>query len=102
MASTVRRVSVLLTAASLVAPCAARLPSTPPDWASPGLIGGGGWPYASQGVDPGTAGGASYLPRSSVIALPDGRALLIPFGWDEAISVPRDDPRVAAAVRNDS
>ena len=102
MASTVRRVSVLLIAASLVATCAARLPSTPPDWASPGLIGGGGWPYASQAVDPETAAGASYLPRSSVIGLRDGRALLIPFGWDEAISVPRDDPRVAAAVRNDS
>lgn len=102
MARTVRRVSVLLIGASLIATCAAKLPSTPPDWASPGLIGGGGWPYASQAVDPETAAGASYLPRSSVIGLRDGRVLLIPFGWDEAVAVPRDDPRVAAAVRNDS
>jgi GH15 family glucan-1,4-alpha-glucosidase len=37
-----------------------------------------------------------------VIELRDGRALLIPFGEDEAVSVPRDDPQVAVAVGNDS
>jgi GH15 family glucan-1,4-alpha-glucosidase len=102
MARTVRRVTVLLIAASLVATCAARLPASPPGWASPGLIGGEGWPYADQAIDPETAAGASYLPRSSVIGLRDGRALLIPFGSDQAVSVPRDDPRVASAVRGDS
>jgi GH15 family glucan-1,4-alpha-glucosidase len=102
MARSVRRVAVLLIAASLVATCAARLPYSAPDWSSPGLIGGGAWPYASQAVDPETAEGASYLPRSSVIGLKDGRALLIPFGSDEAVSLPRDDPRVTAAVRSDS
>jgi GH15 family glucan-1,4-alpha-glucosidase len=102
MTRTVRRVCVLLIAASLIATCAARLPGTRPDWASPGLVGGGGWPYAGRPVDPEIAGGASYLPRSSVIGLRDGRALLIPFGGDAAVSLPRDDPQVTAAVRNDS
>ncbi|MCW2916445.1 MAG: glycoside hydrolase 15-related protein [Actinomycetia bacterium] len=102
MTRKVRRVSVLLIAASLAATCGARQPGTLPDWASPGLIGGGGWPYASQAVDPETAAGATYLPRSSVIELSDGRAFLIPFGGGAAVAMPRDDPQVATAVRNDS
>jgi GH15 family glucan-1,4-alpha-glucosidase len=102
MARSVRRVAVLLIAASLVATCAARLPYSAPDWSSPGLIGGGAWPYVTQAVEPETAKGAAYLPRSSVIGMKDGRALLIPFGSDEAVSLPRDDPRVTAAVHSDS
>jgi GH15 family glucan-1,4-alpha-glucosidase len=93
---------LLIFAASLAATCGARQPGTLPAWASPGLIGGGGWPYTSQAVDPETAAGATYLPKSSVIGLRDGRALLIPFGAGEAVAMPRDDPRVVTAVRNDS
>jgi GH15 family glucan-1,4-alpha-glucosidase len=93
---------LLLLVAALTATCAASLPDNdPPAWRSPGLIGNGGWPFARVAVDPEEAAGASYIPGSSVLALPDGRARLIPFGLTEPKTVPRDDPRVAEAVRAD-
>jgi GH15 family glucan-1,4-alpha-glucosidase len=97
-----RRILVLLLGATLLSTCAAGLPKdTTPAWRSPGLIGSGGWPFARESVDPETAAGASYLPGSSVLALPDGRAQLIPFGSSTAITVRRSDPRVAEAVKAD-
>lgn len=101
-ARTVRRVTLLLLVAALTATCAASLPdSDPPAWRSPGLIGNGGWPFARAAVSPEEAAGASYIPGSSVLALPGGKARLIPFGLTEPETVRRDDPRVAEAVRAD-
>ncbi|MFG2002575.1 glycoside hydrolase family 15 protein [Spirillospora sp. NPDC048911] len=98
----VRRAAALLLVASLTATCGATLrgPSGP-DWASPGLVGGGGWPFAGEPLSPVDAYGAAYLPDSSVVRLADGRVRLIPFGSDTPITVDASDPRVAAAVRSD-
>jgi GH15 family glucan-1,4-alpha-glucosidase len=72
-----------------------------PDWRSPGLVGNGGWPFSRAAVVPEDAEGASYIPGSSVLALPDGKARLIPFGLDNPVTLRRGDPRVAEAVRAD-
>lgn len=97
-----RRILVLLLAAALLSTGAAKLPrTTTPPWRSPGLIGSGGWPFAREAVDPELAEGASYLPGSSVLALPDGRARLIPFGSSAVITVSQSDPRVAETVKAD-
>ncbi|MCW2901079.1 MAG: glycoside hydrolase 15-related protein [Streptosporangiaceae bacterium] len=71
----------------------------PPAWSSPGLVGGGGWPFASEPLDPLEADGAAYVPGSSAVLLRDGRVQVIPFGTEEPVTMPRDDPRVAVAVR---
>ncbi len=98
----VRRVASFLLVAALTATCAATLPDDDrPDWRSPGLIGNGGWPFSRAAVVPEEAEGAAYLPGSSVLGLPGGRARLIPFGLDDPVTVRRDDPRVAEAVRAD-
>jgi GH15 family glucan-1,4-alpha-glucosidase len=95
-------VIALLIVAGLAATCGATMPDrTPPKWSSPGLIGGGGWPFASEPLDPLDAQDALYLPDSSVILLRDGRVRLIPVGSDEPVTVSRDDPRVTIAVRSD-
>ncbi|MQY07425.1 glycoside hydrolase family 15 protein [Actinomadura macrotermitis] len=73
-----------------------------PEWASPGLVGGGGWPFASAPLDPADAAGAVYLPDSSVVRLGDGRVRLIPFGGDTPITVAASDPRVGAAAEADA
>lgn len=99
----VRRLTLVLLIAALAGTCAASLPDAADDaWRSPGLIGNGGWPYTRAPVPPETAEGASYIPGSTVLALPGGRALLIPFGHDDPVTLPREDPRVAEAVRSDS
>jgi hypothetical protein len=98
----VRRVASVLLVAALTATCAAGLPeSDPPGWRSPGMIGNGGWPFSRAAVTPEESEGAFYLPGSSVLALPGGKARLIPFGLDEPATLPRDDPRVTEAVRSD-
>lgn len=98
----VRRVIALLLGASLVATCGSTLPDrTRAEWASPGLVGGGGWPFVGRPLDRAEAEGAAYLPGSSVVRLGDGRVRLVPLGDDEVITVSADDPRVAAAVRGD-
>ncbi|MFI6520033.1 glycoside hydrolase family 15 protein [Spirillospora sp. NPDC050679] len=99
----VRRVAALLLVAALVATCGATMPERGgPAWASPGLVGGGGWPFAGTPLPPVDARGASYLPDSSVVRLADGRIRLIPFGGDAPITVPGTDPRVRQAVRSDA
>ncbi|ACY99749.1 MULTISPECIES: glycoside hydrolase family 15 [Thermomonospora] len=86
----------------LAATCGATLPGRPrPQWTSPGLIGGGGWPLAYQPLQADEAAGASYLPDSSVVRLADGRVRLIRSGGRQPITVAGDDPRVAVAVRGD-
>ncbi|REE98238.1 glycoside hydrolase family 15 [Thermomonospora umbrina] len=101
-AKRVRRVLALSLVAVLTATCGATLPDpSRPEWSSPGLVGGGGWPFAYQPMDLDEAVGARYLPDSSVVRLRDGRVRLIPFGGKVPITVPGDDPRVAAAVRGD-
>ncbi|MFI0447697.1 glycoside hydrolase family 15 protein [Actinomadura sp. 6N118] len=100
--SRVRRAAALLLVAALVATCGATLRSQAgPGWASPGLVGGGGWPFAGEPLNPVDAYGATYLPDSSVVRLADSRVRLIPFGSDTPITVAASDPRVAAAVRSD-
>jgi hypothetical protein len=98
----VRRVASLLLVAALTATCAATIPDGDrPDWRSPGLIGNGGWPFSRAAVGPDEADGATYIPGSSVLALPGGKARLIPFGLDDPVTLRRDDPRVTEAVRAD-
>lgn len=98
----VRRVATFLLVAALTATCAATIPQDArPDWRSPGLIGNGGWPFSRAAIVPEEAEGASYVPGSSVLALPGGKARLIPFGLDTPVTLRRDDPRVAEAVRAD-
>ena len=43
-------------------------------------------------VSPEEARGASYLPASNVLRLPDGRLRYLPPGASEAVTVPPDDP----------
>jgi hypothetical protein len=102
MARDVRRVASLLLVAALTATCAATMPDDDrPDWRSPGLIGNGGWPFSRAALAPEETEGASYIPGSSVLGLPDGKARLIPFGLDNPVTLRRDDPRVNEAVRAD-
>ncbi|MFV2176142.1 glycoside hydrolase family 15 [Actinomadura sp. LOL_016] len=97
-----RRLTIGLTVAALVATSgAAVVPPGVPDWASPGLVGGGGAPYTGVPVPPHESLGASYLPNSSVVRLRDGRVRLVPPGGSAPITVAADDPRVDAAVRAD-
>ncbi|GAA2117704.1 glycoside hydrolase family 15 protein [Actinomadura alba] len=99
---TIRRVVALLVIAALAATCGATIPDRNlPEWSSPGLVGGGGWPFASEPLDPLDAYGATYLPDSSVVLLRDGRARFIPFGAEDPVTVLREDPRVDVALRTD-
>jgi hypothetical protein len=98
----VRRVASFLLVAALAATCAATIPDdSRPDWRSPGLIGNGGWPFSRAAVTPEEAEHAAYIPGSSVLGLPDGRARLIPFGLTSPVTLRRTDPRVGEAVRAD-
>ncbi|POM27197.1 oligosaccharide amylase [Actinomadura rubteroloni] len=99
----VRRIGAFLLAGALAATCGAGvLPDAgTPSWASPGLVGGGGWPYAGVPLPPEDAAGASYIPGSSVVRLAHGRARLVPFGGETAVTLDASDPRVLTAVRSD-
>lgn len=80
--------------------------SSPPGYPKPvplrsaGLIGTHPGSFAT--VSPGDALGASYLPASNVLKLPDGRLLYLPPGSSGPVTAPLDDPgakRAAAASR---
>lgn len=102
-ARTVRRVTALLIAAAMIATAGANVPDGGGSgWASPGLVGGGGWPFAGVPLPPDQADGAAYLPDSSVVRLADGRIRLIPSGGETPITVAASDPRVGRAVRSDN
>lgn len=97
-----RRVTLLLTIAAFLATCSATVSrGDPPAWLSPGLIGNGGWPFARAPVTPEGAAGAAYVPGSTVLALPGGRARVIPFGLTGPQTLDAHDPRVTEAVRSD-
>ncbi|HEY7483362.1 MAG TPA: glycoside hydrolase family 15 protein [Streptosporangiaceae bacterium] len=95
------RLAALLLIAALAATCGANLPSHTPPWDSPGLVGSGGWPYATTPIDPELAEDGSYIPGSSVLALSDDQVRFVPLGGDRAITVPAGDPHAADAVEND-
>ncbi|WP_233525872.1 glycoside hydrolase family 15 protein [Actinomadura spongiicola] len=99
---TFRRVTALLIVAAIIATGGANVPDRSGEgWVSPGLVGGGGWPFAGAPLSPELAPGAYYLPDSSVVRLADGRVRLIPFGGDKPVTVDASDPRVAQALRSD-
>lgn len=94
--------AALLSVAAMVTTCGGAAPNGGrARWDSPGLIGGGGWPYARSAVSPQDARGASYVPGSSVLRLADGMATLIPNGSDSPVTVPMTDSRVRASVASD-
>ncbi|XRQ05950.1 glycoside hydrolase family 15 [Actinomadura welshii] len=102
-ARSLRRVTGILLVAALVATGGATTPErSAPGWSSPGLIGGGGWPFAGVPLPPEQAEGAAYLPDSSAIRLADGRIRLVPSGGERPVTVDPDDPRVEQAIRSDS
>uniref|UniRef100_UPI001040E4A9 glycoside hydrolase family 15 protein n=1 Tax=Actinomadura roseirufa TaxID=2094049 RepID=UPI001040E4A9 len=93
----------LLVAAALVATGGGGPPRAgTPGWASPGLVGGSGWPFTGVPLSPSEARGAAYLPDSSIVRLADGRIRLVPPGSDASVTLPPDDPQIAAAVRAES
>lgn len=97
-----RVTAALLLVAALVSTCGAQGSSRPGSgWASPGLVGGGGWPFNGSPLSPIDAPGATYLRDSSVVRLGNGQIRLIPFGSDTPTTVEPSDPRVSAAVRSD-
>ena len=49
-------------------------------------------------ISPEEARGASYLPASNVLRLPDGRLRYLPSGSAQAVTVPPGDPGAAAAA----
>ncbi|HZB31132.1 MAG TPA: glycoside hydrolase family 15 protein [Streptosporangiaceae bacterium] len=100
-ARTVWRSAAVLFCAALAATCGANLPSRTPPWDSPGLIGSGGWPYATTPLDPEVAAGGSYIPGTSVLRLRDGGVRFVPLGADRPITVPAGDPRAGEAVAGD-
>jgi glucoamylase len=61
-----------------------------------GLIGDHSSPESA--ISPGEARGASYLPSSNVLRLPDGRLRYLPPGSARVVTVPPDDPGAAAAA----
>ncbi|MFL6200559.1 MAG: glycoside hydrolase family 15, partial [Thermoanaerobaculia bacterium] len=61
-----------------------------------GLIGDHSGPVLP--VSPEEARGASYLPASNVLRLPDGRLRYLPPGATEALTVPPNDPGAAEAA----
>ncbi len=76
-------------------------PAPPEDYPGPvplsvsGLIGDRS---SVRWIPPDEARGASYLPSSNVLRLPDGRLRYLPPGSAEAQTVPPDDPGAAAAA----
>lgn len=97
-----RRITAFLLVSAVIATGGATAPvREAPGWASPGLVGGGGWPFTGVPLPPDLAEGASYLPDSSAVRLADGRVRLVPSGGERPVTVDADDPRVAQAVRHD-
>ncbi|TDD64431.1 glycoside hydrolase family 15 [Actinomadura rubrisoli] len=99
-----RSAAALLIVAALVATSGSTLSTAPsgPGWASPGLVGGAGWPLVGVPLSPAEGPGAAYLPDSSVVRLANGQIRLVPSGTETPATVPPGDPQVAAAVRSDN
>ena len=76
----------------------ARVYPAPVPLVAAGLIGDPSTPGPALPVSPEEARGASYLPSSTVLRLPDGRLRYLPPGAARAVTVPPDDPGAAAAV----
>lgn len=91
---------MLLTLAVVALPIPKPHPGPSP-LTSAGLIGSATLPGARSPVDRQTAVGAAYLPGTSVLAMPGGKARLIPPGGTEPMTLPLRDPRVRAAVAAD-
>ena len=87
----------LCVCASGPAPDAKTYPPPVPLVAS-GLIGDHSFPGPVLPISPEEARGASYLPSSNVLRLPDGRLRYLPPGAAEAVTVPPDDPGAAEAA----
>ncbi|GAA3227580.1 hypothetical protein GCM10010468_56480 [Actinocorallia longicatena] len=96
-----RPVAALLTVAAVGATCASTDGLGQARWDSPGLVGGGGWPFVSTPISTLDARDASYIPGSSAVRLADGRVLVIPHGASNPVKISENDPRVASAVRGD-
>ena len=76
----------------------ARVYPAPVPLVAAGLIGDPSTPGPALPVSPEEARGASYLPSSTVLRLPDGRLRYLPPGAVRAVTVSPDDPGAAAAV----
>jgi glucoamylase len=63
-----------------------------------GLIGDHSSPESVLLISPDEARGASYLPSSNVLRLPNGRLRYLPPGSAKPVTVPPDDPSAAAAA----
>jgi glucoamylase len=83
--------------ASGPAPPEARTYPAPVPLVASGLLGGHS-PGPALLITPEEARGASYLPSSNVLRLPDGRLRFVPPGAAEAVTVAPDDPDAAAAA----
>ncbi|BCJ38014.1 hypothetical protein Athai_55170 [Actinocatenispora thailandica] len=76
--------------------CYRHLPPSELSVTTAGLLGNADHVVA---LSPLEAAGASYLPGSSVLRLPDGRLRYLPSGATTPVTVPANDPGAAAAVR---
>lgn len=91
----------VLALAAILLPESEAVPETATPYPRPvplrvaGLVGGAG---AAVPVSPGEARGASYLPGSSVLRLPDGRLRYVPSGAAAPVTGDADDPGARAAV----
>ncbi len=87
---------ILCACADGTAPQQANTYPAPVPLVASGLLGNSPGPVLP--VTPEEARGASYLPWSNVLRLPDGRLRFVPPGGGEAVTVAPDDPDAAAAA----
>jgi hypothetical protein len=76
--------------------CYKHLPASELSVTTAGLLGNADHVVA---LSPLEAAGASYVPGSSVLRLPDGRLRYLPTGATAPVTVPAHDPGAAAAIR---
>jgi len=88
---------ILCACADGPAPSEANIYPAPVPLVASGLL-GENTPGAVFPVTPEEARGASYLPSSNVLRLPDGRLRFVPPGATEAVTLAPDDPDAAAAA----
>lgn len=92
---------VAITLAAILLPESESASATPATYPKPvplriaGLIGDGDGNVAN--ISPEEARGASYLPGSTVLRLPDGRLRYVPPGAEEPVTVDAQDPGARAA-----
>ena len=72
--------------------------TAPPLPAAPAVVGLMGDPSDPYPLTVGETAGSSFLPRSDVLRLPDGRLLYVPAGAERPLTVPPDDPGALAAA----